>query len=241
MRERDIARLEHTLELLGRATITPPAPDIAGAVARRLGERNVPRRAPAWALASAAIAAGAVVLAALAGTVAPAREAIADLLERIDIFELSEVPPGTPTEIEGEPVTLAQAEQALGFEIALPDAETATPARILLQDYGAVKAAAIFLEQPGRGGFVLFETSAFAGKGLAQGSSDEPVEGFEGEAYWLQGLRIVQYESPDGRVVEESVRATDANTLVWTHDGHVFRLEGGLSQEEAVLIARSLR
>jgi len=240
MRERDLARLERNLELLGRATITPPTPDIAGAVDRRQQEWTPPRRAPAWALAGVGVAAAVALLVALAGTVAPAREAIADLFDRINIFEVSEVPPGTPTDIEGEAVTLDQAERALGFAIALPHADTA-PTRVLLQDYGIVKVVAIFFERTDLGRFVIFETDAVAGKGLTPIASAEPVEGFEDEAYWLQGLRIVQYEGTDGSVVEESVRATDTNTLLWTQDGHVFRLEGNLSLEEAVLIAKSLR
>jgi hypothetical protein len=241
MRERELGRLERHLVLLGRATITPPTPDIAGAVERRLQETTPRRRAPTWAVAGAGIATALILLSVLVGTVAPAREAIADLFDRINIFEVTEVPPGTPTDIDGDPVTLVQADQALGFEILLPDANASSPTKVLLQDYGLVKAVAIFFERPDTGSFVIFETDAAAGKGLTPIASAEPVEGFEDEAYWLRGLRIAQYEDTDGSVVEESVRATETNTLLWIQDGHVFRLEGNLSLEDAVIIAKSLR
>lgn len=240
MTEQEIERLEHDLQQLGRAIVYPPTPGIASAVRQRIDEGSAPQRASAWALAAVAAASAAIFLIAVIGSVGPARDAVADFFDRINIFETSSVPPGTPTGIEGVPVTLGEAEQALGFEIVLPNPDTATVTRVLLQDFGNVRAAAIFIEGREMGEFVLFETDAGAGKGLAPGASAEPVEGLAEEAYWLEGLRIVQYED-DGNAVEESVRVTEANTLLWVQDGYVFRLEGNLSQDEAVLIARSLR
>ena len=80
-----------------------------------------------------------------------------------------------------------------------------------------------------------------AGKGVLGSSQAQPVRDLGDEAYWLTGLRIVQYYDPSGAVIRDSVRATDANTLLWSADGRVFRLEGGLSREEAVKIEESLR
>ncbi len=42
-------------------------------------------------------------------------------------------------------------------------------------------------------------------------------------------------------MIQESVRATDVNTLLWDEDGRVFRIEGDLTLEEARKIAQSLR
>jgi hypothetical protein len=89
---------------------------------------------------------------------------------------------------------------------------------------------------------VLFETNARVGKGIPTGGEPaQSVDGLGGEAYWLTGLRIVQYEEPDGAVIHQSQRVTDQNTLIWSRGGFVFRIEGPLEKDEAVEIARSLR
>jgi len=42
-------------------------------------------------------------------------------------------------------------------------------------------------------------------------------------------------------VIRDSVRATEENTLLWSANGRVFRIEGNLTQEQAIAIAKSLR
>ncbi|MGH8629791.1 MAG: hypothetical protein ACREU7_03370, partial [Burkholderiales bacterium] len=95
------------------------------------------------------MAAAAVLLAAVAGSIGPVREAVADLFDRINVFETDEPITGLPTEIPGREVTLAQAEAALGFKIRLPsEPEELEPERILLQEfeleYGPLAAAILF-------------------------------------------------------------------------------------------------
>ena len=235
----EIDMLEQDLVLLSGAVRYPATPPIATAVAARLQARPQRRMAPAWRLAGAA----AVLVAALAlavTAIAPAREAVADLFDRINIFETDEVPPGLTYEIEGQEVPPEEAEFAVGFDLLLPRGQS--PQRVLLQEFGAVKAAALFFEPPARPGYVLFETNARMGKGIPTGGADAvPVPGLGGEAYWLTGLRIVQYENLAGDVIYESRRITDQNTLIWSRAGFVFRIEGPLEKDEAVEIARSLQ
>jgi len=244
--QEEIDRLEHDIQLLSRAMVFPATPPVAAAVRSRLErERALRTRAPSWQLALTGVAAAAVALAFLAGVLAPARDAVADIFDRINIFETDEVPPDLPRDISGSPVTLEQAEQAVGFPLLLP--EGAEPDRVLLQDFGPVKAAVLFYERANGERYALFETSALAGKGLALGKGvtepgqARPVSGLGNEAYWLTGLRIVQYYDLEGRVIQESVRATDVNTLLWDDNGRVFRIEGNLTQEESVEVAKSLR
>lgn len=66
------------------------------------------------------------------------------------------------------------------------------------------------------------------------------VDDFHGQAFWLEGLRVTGYQE-GAEVIERSLRATEANTLVFDHEGRSYRIEGNLSLEEAVLIAQSLR
>jgi hypothetical protein len=159
------------------------------------------------------------------------------------------VPPDLTRDIAGTPLTLEEAEAALGLRSGCPhEPGRLEPETVLLQDFGQVKAAVLFFRKPDGTPFALFETNAHAGKGLpaagkgvTEPSQARPVLGVGNEAYWLTGLRIVQFYDLDGSVIQQSVRATDANTLLWDEDGRVFRLEGDISQEEAIEIAKSLR
>jgi Domain of unknown function (DUF4367) len=245
----EIDRLESDIQLLSQAMAFPTTPSLASRVRSRIeAEGDLQAPAPAWQLAFAAAAAALVGLAFLAGILAPARDAVADLFDSINIFETDEVPADLTRQISGTPVSLETAEATLGRPILLPAyPENLTLERVLLQDFGQVKAAVLFFEHTDGTRFALFETSAGVGKGLptiGKGIADEaqaePVSDLGEEAYWLTGLRIVQYYDLEGNVIQDSVRASDVNTLLWSDDGYVFRIEGDLSQDEAIKIATSL-
>jgi hypothetical protein len=247
----EMASLERELERLARAVAYPPSPPLAAAVRRRLAAApEAPGRPwtlpPArWALAAAT--ATALVLALTLGVWAPGREAVADFFDRIRIFREEEpaggvTPTPLPTEIAGVPVSLAEAESKLGFAPKRPSyAEGVRLQKLLLQEFPAFVAIALFYEYPSGPSFVLFETNGGAGKGLGPGATASPVAGLGGEAYWLEGRRTVAYYNAAGELAEGSHRSTDTNTLIWDEGGHVFRLEGDLSLEEALSIAQSLR
>jgi len=248
--QEQIDRLERDITLLSRAIAFPDAPSLAARVRSRIEAERTPREpASSWQLALTAIAAAAVALAFIAGVASPARDAVADLFDRINIFETAEVPKDLTREISGTQVSLEEAQARLGLPLLLPgDAATAEPDRVLIQDFRSVKAAVLFFRHSDGTSYALFETNApvgkglpIAGKGVLSSSQAQPVRGLADEAYWLTGLRIVQYYDPSGAVIRDSVRATEANTLLWSADGRVFRIEGNLSQEQALAVARSLR
>lgn len=243
MMQHEIDLLEADLVRLGQAIAFPPAPALSRTVAQRLVARPLrAERASRWQLAGVAMAAAIVIAALFAGTVSPARDAVADLLDRINIFQTAESPAGLPTDITGKSVTVEQAEMRLGFPILLPAyPEKLEPEQVLFQEFGRVKAVALFFRPSEAAPFVLFETNGFVGKGLPVGGSAQAVNDLgDGDAFWLEGLRIVQYYDQQGNVIEESRRATDVNTLLWQQGGLVFRIEGDLSRDEAVRIAKSL-
>ena len=248
--QEQIDRLERDITLLSRAIAFPDAPSLAARVRSRIEAERTPREpASSWQLALTAIAAAAVALAFVAGVVSPARDAVADLFDRINIFETAEVPKDLTREISGTQVSLEEAQARLGLPLLLPgDAATAEPDRVLIQDFRSVKAAVLFFRHNDGTPYALFETNApvgkglpIAGKGVLSSSQARPVRDLGDEAYWLTGLRIVQYYDPSGAVIRDSVRATEANTLLWSANGRVFRIEGNLSQEQALAVARSLR
>jgi Domain of unknown function (DUF4367) len=246
----EIDRLEYDIQLLSQAMAFPTTPSLAARVRSRIeAQHDLRAPAPSWQLALTAVAAAFVGLALIAGVLAPAREAVADLFDSINIFETDEVPADLTRDITGTPISLEAAEATLGRPIMLPTyPEEIAPERVLLQDFGQVKAAVLFFEHPDGTRFALFETNAGVGKGLpavgkgiAGEAQAEPVSGLGSEAYWLTGLRIVQYYDLEGSIIQDSVRATDVNTLLWGEEGYVFRIEGDLSQDDALKIAKSLR
>ncbi|HLB26179.1 MAG TPA: DUF4367 domain-containing protein [Dehalococcoidia bacterium] len=247
----EMSSLERDLERLARAVAYPPAPPLAAAVRRRLAAAPEAPRRPwtlppvRWALAAAG--ATALVVALALGVWAPGRAAVADFFDRIRIFREEEPPAGVtatppPAEIVGEEVSITEAEGKLGFALRQPSyPDGLRLERTLLQEFRGFSAVALFYEGPSGLDFALFETNGAVGKGLGPDATASPVAGLGGEAYWLEGRRTVAYYNAAGDLAEGSQRSTDTNTLIWDEGGHVFRLEGDLSPEEALRIAQSLR
>src|SRR3972149_87014 len=111
----EIDILEKDLVLLGSAVRYPATPDLAAVALDRPRE---PRLAPSALRAATAIVVALAALVAGVAVVAPAREAVADLFDKINIFEIDHVPPGLTYEIEGRKGSLDVAREALGFEPA---------------------------------------------------------------------------------------------------------------------------
>jgi hypothetical protein len=243
MSQEDMSTLESELAALGRATAYPPTPDLASGFWLRLetGRRST-APASALSLAGVAIAAAVVAVSVVIGTVTPAREAAASLFDSINIFETDESLDDLPTDITGEETTIADAEARLGRAIEQPSyPEGLSLNRVLFQDFGTTKAAVLFYRASGGTQFAVFVTNAGVGKELSAGSgTSERVDGVGNEAHWLEGQRIVQYYDLEGNVIQQSVRVTAANTLVWDRDGYVYRIEGNVSRDEAVRIAQSM-
>ena len=147
--------------------------------------------------------------------------------------------------MRGDEVSLSEAELALGQRIAQPADEELTLDRVVLQEFGPVRAAVLYYDQPDGEQFALFAVAGLVAKGLPTGSeaSDaEPVSwpGVD-EATWLTGPRRVEYRDPEGNLLEDSVRQTGENTLIWQREDLVYRIEGPLEKEEAIAIAESMR
>jgi hypothetical protein len=60
-------------------------------------------------------------------------------------------------------------------------------------------------------------------------------------AYWVEGQHLLSFYDEDGRLVSQSTRLVEGNTLIWTVDNVTYRLETVLSLEEAVRMAESMR
>jgi hypothetical protein len=61
-----------------------------------------------------------------------------------------------------------------------------------------------------------------------------------GPAVWVDRPHPVLYTDRDGRLRQEGARLA-GSTLIWEKDGVTYRVEGDLTEHQAIAIAESLR
>jgi hypothetical protein len=219
--------LDFALRELGREVEWPPTPDVASAIRGRLERPRRLRRPLAIALAVLVVAVGAVL------AVPPARTAVLDWLglRGVSIVRVDELPPTPAVErLElGRPVTL---EEAPLWRL-VPDDE---PDRIYVGN-GTVS---LLWGTPHRVRLLLteFRGEAFIEKLIEQDARVERVT-VNGEAgAWLEEPHVVFFDDLRGQMRRSTGRLA-GKTLLWQHGEVTLRLEGDLSKEEALRIARS--
>lgn len=240
MTPNELDRFEQHLFSAGTGLRFPQTPDLAAGFWERLSvepaSRSFPRQA--WGGLAAAVVAVAVVMVV---SISPARDAAADLVNRINFFETERSTSDLPTDIVGEETTLERAQTAIGKRILQPEGDHQLE-KVLLQGYGEVQVAALFYTGDDAS-FVLFASNAFVGKGIPTDSlvTVEEVDGLGNQAFWVEGERIVYSVRANGSLVIGSERLTDRNALLWEQNDDLYRIEGDLGKEEAIAIAHSLR
>ena len=154
----------------------PATPELAAAFERvSQPDPGTPVRPPTWSLVGTAVAAAIVAMAVIVGVLAPAQEAVADLFDRINIFQAEEIPSDLPTDIRGEQTTLEEASRRLGRPLALPaeaDGSEMAPSKVLYQQFapGGPQGVVLFFESEDAGApFVLFEIDGGARQGPRHG------------------------------------------------------------------------
>jgi hypothetical protein len=241
-----MTELERALSELGARIDFPETPDLAARVRAQL---SGPERPPRWTrrrllalvLALLAVAAGAVL------AVPPARTAILEWLgisgARIELVDsLPEVPP--------------RGRLALGERVSLEEARERAPYRVLVP--ALVKPDEVYFREPPPGGevtllygsseevrllFTQFRASSLEliKKAAAPDTRIEPVIVNGGRGFWLEGEpHVVVYRDASGEIREETLRLA-GNVLLWERGELTLRLEGRLTKEQALGIARAVR
>ncbi|MBD0339271.1 MAG: hypothetical protein ICV67_08310 [Thermoleophilia bacterium] len=234
-----MAELERDLRALGALLEYPPEPDLVPAVRARLAQRERRWRRPL------VLALAAVVLAlAVAFAVPPARSAILRFfhLGGITVERVEKLPPvsrRSPVAGLRGPMSLEQARRLAGFPLLLPHL---TPRRAYAEE-GIV---AMLLHVEGVEGPVLFAEFRGEGLGVVKKAIErqtivEPVRVGNSDGLWLQGApHVVTYLDARGRARVRTTRLA-GNVLAWTRGATTFRLEGALTREQALHIARFVR
>ncbi|MDA0180662.1 hypothetical protein OJ997_10195 [Solirubrobacter phytolaccae] len=221
----------------------PATPDLAATVAARVADEPRPTtRARGWGRPRARLAAAvAAVLLVLAGGTLAVPEARSTVFRWLGI-ESVEIKRGTPRATPrasldlGTPTTLAKlsvpALQAPGlgtpgvYATALPD--------------GSVAASLVY------DGPVLVQTfrarvEPFIEKTIGAGADVERLDVDGALALWITGPHGFAYEAPNDSFGYEQQRLAGRTLLVERADGLLLRVEGQLSRERALGIARSVQ
>jgi hypothetical protein len=222
-----MAELDVALRELGRHVDFPPTPDFASAVRARLERPRRWSRPLAVALAVLVVAVGAVL------AVPPARTAVLDWLglRGVSITRVDELPPTPAVERLdlGQRITPEQAPRWLLVPDDEPDSIYRGNGTVSLV-WGAPDRVRLLLTE--------FRGEAFIEKLIEPGTRVERVT-VNGEAgAWLEEPHVVFFEDLRGRIRRSTGRLA-GKTLLWQHGEVTLRLEGDLSKEEALRIART--
>jgi hypothetical protein len=242
-----MTELEARLHALGAELDLPTTPDLARALAGRLGEE--PRRPrPRWLVRGAV--ALAVLAAALAATLAFSPGARSAVLEWLGlrgaiVSVVVELPPLTPAqslEFLGEEVGLAEAERRAGFEaleltaLGEPDAVYVKEPGMISFVYGRdLDVRLIFSQVNGTldEGFLLKKV-------VTSGTLVDRLEVDGGRGILLTGEpHAFAYVTEDGAFHDERVYLA-RDVLLWERGPLTLRLEGELSKREALALAESV-
>jgi hypothetical protein len=231
--------IEAALRSLGARLDVPDPPEVTDTVLSRLDEK--PARRPVRRLVAAAV----TVLVALATAMAVSptvRAAVYDFL-RIGGVEIHENEPAplTPSQSVDPPlpgerdVSLTQAREEADFPLKLPTG-LGKPTTVRLIDGARVVSMAfgpVRVDQFDGGLDPMFTKFASA-------RDVHHVTVAAGPAIWVDHPHPVLYTDRDGRMREEGARLA-GSTLIWENGGITYRVEGDLTEHQAVVIAESLR
>jgi hypothetical protein len=229
-----MAELETALRALGRDVAFPPTPDVASAIRGRLERPRFWRRPVAIAIAVVLVAAIAAVLA-----VPQSRSAILDWLglRNVSVVRVEKLPP-VPAQGRldlGRRVTLVEAKRRAPW-LLLPNSD---PNSFWLNESLPGGKVSLLWGTPSNVRLLLTE---FTGRTYIEKviDGDTQVERVKvGDAgVWFHGPHVVMFRDRDGRFRESHARLAQ-NTLVWQVGGVTLRLEGALTKDEALRIART--
>ena len=242
-----MTELELQLRELGSSLAYPVTPDLASAVRRRLAEpRRLWWRARSRRQALAIALAVLAVSAAAAMAVPSARTAILRFLRigSVTVERVETLPPARERPLTsdlGRRVPLAEGARAAGFRMLLPPLDGAVE-----HVYVRSGVQSALLDVPGSGAVLLTEIPGrnqldWAKKFSSSRTRIEQVSVNGAFGMWLEGApHVVTFTDRAGRVQQFTTRLA-GNVLVWTRGDLTLRLEGKLTKERALELARSIR
>lgn len=229
-----MAELENALRRLGAEVAFPPTPDLASSLRERLERPRLWRRPIAIALAIVLVAALAAAFA-----VPQSRSAILDWLglRNVSVVRVEKLPavPANRGLGLGHRVSLDEAKRRAPW-LLVPESD---PDSVWLNESIPGGKVSLVWGTPSHVRLLLTELSgrAYIEKIVDGDTQVERVRIGSGGA-WFEGPHVVMFRDRDGRFHDTYARLA-RNTLVWQQGGVTLRLEGGLTKDEALRIART--
>jgi hypothetical protein len=235
-----VSALEQRLHELGRELAFPPEPDLAPRVRERVHGRPFRWRAVAVAFAV-------VVLAVAAAFAVPqARSAILRWfhLGGATVERVATLPPARERSLTrdlGRPLPLSEAERRIGFDLVLPPLDHKPARAYVIGD----SVATVLLRSHGRtvllSQFLSVGDQEMLKKLSGNATVIEPVDVRGDPGLWLEGApHVLAWIDRATGYRERSIRIR-GNVLLWVHGGLTLRLEGRLSEAQAIELARTIR
>jgi hypothetical protein len=253
----ELDALERDLFALAAQVEWPPTPRLAPAVRLRLQPRRLLSRRLVLALVAAAVAAALAAGAVAAGFVH---------VPGINIQRTSR-PPATPTpsaplsplgtrlDLGAEQASVAAAQAAAGFPVAVP-ATLGEPDLVFFRPTPVPVVTLVYHPRPDLPAGKDPEVGALVMEFRASASGADYVQKMAGPdtkieqvtvngapGVWLEGAphAVFVVPSPAGRdIVSDNIRLA-GNTLLWYRNGVTYRLEAQVTKERALQIAGTVR
>ena len=240
-----MTELELQLRDLAGSVAYPATPDLATTVRARLAQRRTlwsrrPSRRQALAIALAVLA----VSAAAVMAVPSARTAVLRFFHigAVTVQRVDTLPPARERPLTtglGRRVSLADGARSTGFRMLLPPLDE-PPERVYVRS----NVQSAFLDVPGAGSVLLTEIRGrnqldFAKKFSSSETRVEAVTVNGAFGLWLAGGPHVVTFTDGGRLHQFTTRLA-GNVLVWTNGDLTLRLEGKLTKQRALALARTI-
>jgi hypothetical protein len=250
------SELESALVDLGQYLSYSPAPDLSGSVRAYL-EKQPRRSFQALLLRRAVLLPALTALVILASVLAfspNARSAVASWFHlagvQIESGRLAPGPLGHNLAL-GERVTLGDAQNRLAFPILMPRLPGLGRPDEIYVGMGSFQSSVSLVYRARHGlpraattgvGLLIteFHRRFFDAKLLPIGTNLEQVTIGKGFGLWLTGApHTVYYVDVHGKLLRDTIRLA-GDVLVWQHGTVTMRLEGKISRQRAIEIARSM-
>ena len=233
-----MSELERSLTLIDPLEVFPATPELDAAVEVRVLRLVARRRRRPWLLAAAALGVAAV----SAVAVPDARTSFLDWLRIGGVgVERRELPPPATVRagsLPGIPVSLDEARSAASFELLVPD-ELGEPDAVLLQRapdvmvtlvYGSPDEPRVILSQWRSEALRYLKVLPYTARVERLGPAEAPT-------LWIPDAHALSYQRLGGGGAQEPFRLS-APALIWVRGELTYRLEGRLSRDQALAIAR---
>jgi hypothetical protein len=241
-----VNELETRLRTLGGELALPSEPNLADAVAARL--HGPPPRRREWRRPLLVALALVVLAIVIAFAVPPARSAILRFfhLGAVSVERVETLPPAPKLPLTaglGKPVDRAAAERRIGFRMLLPPLAGGPPKRVYAPSDEFLATELSVPVDGQRKPVLLIEILGndlgIAKKVVQKETQVAPVAVNGRSGMWIRGPHVVAFVT-SSTGINSPVSRSSGSALIWLRGNLTLRLEGDLTEQQALRLARTI-